>query len=178
MRRVSVVGTSGSGKSWVASRLSTKLGVPWLELDALRHQQNWEPLPDAEFVDRVASFVHQDGWVVDGNYADLVTEAVVWPAADAVVWIDLPRHLVMRRLVRRTLIRWARREELWNGNRERLRDSLHWDPDKSVIRWAWTSHARNRERYASAMTDPRWRRLRFIRLTSPDEIRRYLDETA
>ncbi|WP_188193780.1 hypothetical protein [Nonomuraea sp. SYSU D8015] len=34
------------------------------------------------------------GWVVDGDYS-LVSD-LVWSRADTVVWIDLPRHIVMR----------------------------------------------------------------------------------
>jgi adenylate kinase family enzyme len=55
MRRVSVVGTSGSGKTTVTAALSARLVVPHLELDGLRHQPGWVPLPDGEFVARVAA---------------------------------------------------------------------------------------------------------------------------
>ena len=34
MRRVSVVGNSGAGKSRFAQRLAAELGAPWVELDA------------------------------------------------------------------------------------------------------------------------------------------------
>ena len=174
MPRISVVGTSGSGKSWLASRLASELGLPYLELDAIRHQADWEPLPDAEFIDQVKSFVATDGWVVDGNYFALVTEPLVWPRADTVVWIDLPRSSVMRQLTGRTLKRWLCRQELWNGNHERLRDVLSWDPYRSIIRWAWLSYKANRERYEAAIGDPRWEALTFVRLRSEAEMRRFL----
>lgn len=170
VRRISVVGTSGSGKSRLATRLATQLGLPRLELDAIRHQPNWEPLPDADFADQVKRFTEQDGWVVDGNYFSVVTEPIVWPRADTVIWIDLPRRTVMRQLTARTARRAATREELWNGNRERLRDILSWDPNRSVLRWSWTTHARNRERYEATMRDPRWQDLDFIRLRTRTEV--------
>jgi adenylate kinase family enzyme len=171
VRRISVVGTSGSGKSWLASRLASELGIPRLELDAIRHQPDWVPLPDAEFVLLVSCFVAQDAWVVDGNYFDLVTEPVVWSVADTVLWIDLPRARVMRQVLQRTIKRWFLREELWNGNRERLRDTVRWDPEKSIVRWSWTSYERNHVRLQAARADPRWDHLRFIRLGSPQEMR-------
>jgi adenylate kinase family enzyme len=172
---VSVVGTSGSGKSWLAARLAGDLGVSHLELDALRHQPDWVPLPDSEFVQRVSSFVTGDAWVVDGNYFDLVTEPVVWPAADTVVWIDLPKATVIRQVLARTLKRWTLRQELWNGNREKLRDTIRWDPQKSIVRWTWESYDPNRERYAAAMSSSRWKHLKFIRLGSHQEMRRLLE---
>jgi adenylate kinase family enzyme len=45
MRRVSVVGNSGSGKTTFAAELAWRMGVPCLELDAVFHQPGWVPLP-------------------------------------------------------------------------------------------------------------------------------------
>jgi adenylate kinase family enzyme len=176
VRRVSVVGTSGSGKSWLASRLATKLAARHLELDGLRHQPGWQSLPDTQFVEQVRHFVrdHQC-WVVDGNYFSLVTGPVVWPLADTVIWIDLPKPVVVRQVAWRTVKRGVLRQQLWNGNRERVRDILRWDPDKSIVRWSWTSHGPLRERYAAAMTDTAWQHLEFVRLTSSRDMRGFLD---
>ena len=174
MLRVSVVGASGSGKSWVASQVAARLGVPYLELDAVRHQPNWQELPDAQFLEEVQRFVTQDRWVVDGNYFSVVTEPAVWSAADTVIWVDLPKGAVMRQVAWRTLKRVVQRKELWNGNRERLRDLLHWDPYRSIIRWSWTNYRVVRERYEAAMADSRWQHLEFVRLRSRDQVGRYV----
>ena len=176
MQRISVVGTSGSGKSWVASRLASKLCLPHLELDALRHQSGWRELPDSQFLELVSRFVEQEGWVVDGNYFSIVTEPAVWPTADTVIWIDLPKTAVMKQVIWRTLKRGALRQELWNGNRENLWDMLRWDPYKSIVRWSWTSYEVVRNRYQAAIEDERWRHLRFIQLRSQEEMRRFVDD--
>jgi len=46
VRRVSVVGVSGSGKTTVARALAARLGVPHVELDAIYHQPGWTGLDD------------------------------------------------------------------------------------------------------------------------------------
>lgn len=172
MQRVTVVGNSGSGKTTLAGRLAVRLDVPHLELDSLKHQAGWEPLPVDEMRRRVAIFAAGERWVIDGNYIQV--RDVVWPRADTVVWIDLPRSLVMWRVTKRTLGRWLHRTELWNGNRESARDWLSWDPQRSVIRWAWVQHREYRQMYEAARGDPRWRHLRFVRLTSPAALDRWL----
>lgn len=173
MRRISVVGIPGSGKSTIARELAALLDVPVLELDALYHQPDWTQLPDDEFARRTAELVRTDGWVIDGNYS-AVREDVVWAGADTVVWLDLPRRVVMTRLVRRTVRRTLTRQELWNGNRERATNLTSWDPHRSILRWAWTRFRPYRERYEAALGDPTWDHLRFVRLRTPDEVARFM----
>jgi adenylate kinase family enzyme len=172
VRRISVVGISGAGKSTVSRALARDAGLPFAELDAIFHQPGWVPLDEGEFRRRVAEVAAGDAWVIDGNYS--AVRPLVWARADTVIWIDLPRLLVMRRLVWRTLRRVALRAELWNGNRERWANFFSWNPEKSVISWAWTRHPVYRQRYAAAMQDPAYAQLRFVRLRSRADVRRFL----
>jgi adenylate kinase family enzyme len=172
VRRVSVVGTSGAGKSTFAFALAGVLGVPWVELDSVYHQADWTPLPVSEFRSRVLAVASGPCWVIDGSYS--VVRDLVWARADTVVWLDLPRRTVMRRLVFRTLRRVAGRVELWNGNRERWRNVFAWDDQESVIAWAWKTHDSRRERYAASLAEPAASHLRVVRLRSPRAVRRFL----
>ena len=172
MQRVSVVGNSGSGKTTIAAELATLIGAPHLELDSVFHQPGWVPLPAPEFRARVADFTAAPRWVVDGNYS--AVRDLVWSRADTVVWLDLPRWQVMRQLVARTIRRAAHRAELWNGNVEPWSNFLHLDPEQSIIAWAWSRHQVYRDRYLRAMIDPGATQLRFIRLTTPGEVRDFL----
>ena len=175
MRRVSVVGTSGVGKSTFASGLALVLGAPFLELDSLQHQADWTPLLVEEFRARVALVADGECWVIDGNYSRV--QDLVWARADTVIWIDLPRLTVMRRIVWRTLRRVGGRVELWNGNRERWRNFFSLDKEESVIVWAWQTYAANRARYEEAMADPAHGHLRFVRLRSPAAVRHFLSRS-
>lgn len=177
MRRISVVGIPGSGKSTIAQELGALLEVPVLELDSIFHQANWTQLPDDEFVRQTAELVRTDGWVIDGNYS-AVREDVIWPGADTVVWLDLPRRVVMTRLVRRTVRRTLTRQELWNGNRERSTNLTSWDPHRSILRWAWTRFQPYRDRYETAIDDPTWDHLRFVRLRTSDDVARFMSACA
>ncbi|MGW6421667.1 hypothetical protein ACWF82_03240 [Nocardia sp. NPDC055053] len=176
-RRISVVGTSGSGKSTLARRISRMLDIPYVELDAIHHQAGWTPMAEPEFRAAVSERTGGDAWVVDGNYRGKLGD-LVWRRADTVVWLDLPKPIVMAQIVRRTVGRALTRRELWNGNRERWRDMLSFDPQRSVILWAWTTHAQNRIRYQTAQIDPAYQDLDFVRLSSRRAVRAFLDELA
>jgi adenylate kinase family enzyme len=168
VRRICVVGNSGSGKTTLATALAVAMAVPYLELDSVFHQADWQPLPADKFRSVVSAFAAGDDWVIDGNYSTV--QGIVWQRADTVAWLDPPRRRVMRQIVWRTVRRLARRTELWNGNREPWSNLFRADPEKSVIRWAWTRDRIYRERYVRAQADPAHARLEFVRLRSPAEI--------
>lgn len=175
MRRVSVVGNSGSGKSTLSSGLAAVLQVPHLELDAIFHQPNWTALDADEFGARVADFVAADGWVVDGNYK--AVRPIVWAHVDTVAWLDLPRRVVMRQVVGRSLRRVFTRRVLWNGNRESARNLLRWQ-DENIVVWAWRNHARYAEEFIDAAIDPAHEHIRFVRIASRAEAREFIADAA
>lgn len=167
MRRVSVVGVSGAGKSTLARQLAHTLGVPHVELDGIYHQPNWTPLDPEEFAQKVREVAAGPAWVIDGNYSSI--RYIVWARADTVVVLDLPRWRVMSQLLARTLRRAITGEELWNGNREHLRNLVSRDPERNILLWSWTTHAKNRRRYRDPARDPRWSALTFRRVRSRRE---------
>jgi adenylate kinase family enzyme len=167
MQRVSVVGSSGSGKTTVARRLADALVAPHVELDALFWGPDWSEVGADDFAERVLAATGGDVWVVDGNYQSKIG-MLVWDRADTVVWLNPPRWRAMVQVVGRTVRRAATGEELWSGNRETWRGLRFWRGEESILWWAWTSYGRTRDRYEEAMraapsTGPHWHRLRTRR---------------
>ena len=169
-RRVCVKGTMGSGKSTFGAELARRLGVPWIELDALHHGPNWSA-PTAEAFQarmREAMEACPDGWVIDGNYDSKLGEMIVG-AADTIVWLDLPLRVTFPRLWRRTMHRIRNDVELWGGNRETWRDQFA--SRESIFLWAVRSHRKHRREWPSRFGgDPR-----LVRLRSDAEARRWMD---
>jgi adenylate kinase family enzyme len=142
MQRVNVVGTSSSGKSTLARTLAERLGVPCIELDALHWEPNWTEAPTEVMRERVRAAIGPDSWVVDGNYS--AVRDLVWARADTVVWLDLPLRTILARYAGRTVRRIRGREELWSGNRERIRHLLGRD---SLLWWILSTYRRRRRDY-------------------------------
>jgi adenylate kinase family enzyme len=179
VRRVVIVGNSGSGKTTLADQVAERLGVPHVELDAHYHQGGWTPRPVQEFADAVrealaAADATAAGWVVCGNYRPVRTQ--IWARADTIVWLDLPRPIVMWRVTSRSFVRVVRRTELWNGNREVVGNllALH-DPERSLVRWAWDGVEGYRRMYVPEMASATWADLRWYRLRSPGAVATWLE---
>ena len=164
---------SGSGKTTTARRIAERLGHPWIELDAVFWGPNWKQ-PDREaFRESVAEMTGGFEWVVDGNYGSWAAD-IIWDRADTIVWLDMARHTVMRRIAVRTLGRMAFRRELWNGNRERFANLIKTAPEDNIVLWAWTQYHPLRKRYEEWTSDPRFAHLDVIRLRRPGEVETWL----
>ena len=138
MKKVSIIATtSGNGKTTIGRELARRLGVPFVELDALVHGPSWTETPDDELREQVSRIVAGEGWVIDGTYFRKIGDLVIRDA-DLVVWLDLPIRVWFPRLVRRTWRRWRGDEELWNGNKESVKDAL-WGRE-SLFAWAFRQH--------------------------------------
>jgi len=159
-----VVGTSGAGKSTLARELSMRLGIPHIELDALRHGPNWTETPNELFRERLAEAVSGKFWVVDGNYG--FARDITWSRATHLVWLDYSLPLVAARVIRRTARRIFEREVLWNGNREDLRSAVS---REGVIWWALSTHRRRRRQLTALFADPVYMHLERVRVRSPRE---------
>jgi adenylate kinase family enzyme len=170
VRRVSVIGGSCTGKTTLSRELARRLGVPHVELDALHHEAGWTEAT-AEVLQRrldAALAAAPDGWVVDGNYHGKLGTSVL-ERADTVVFLDLPYGLALRRVLRRTAGRILSRKELWNGNRETLRNALSRD---SIVWWVVTQHGKYRQTWPDRYG--RFPHLRVVRLHTPREVRDFL----
>ena len=169
--RVSVIGSSGAGKTTVGRRLAAHMEVPFVELDAVYHGPGWCELSDAEFRRQVDQATATSEWVCDGNYA--VVRPIIWERATDVVWIDPPRAVVMTQVIARSVSRALTGRELWNGNKERMRTWL--DPEHP-IRWAWSQYDRKRVEYPRRLAQPENAHLRVHRVRSRRAARRLLHE--
>ncbi len=171
--RIVVVGSTGSGKTTLARELAHLHGVAHVELDALNWDPNWTQAPAEVFRQRVAAALEgREGWVVDGNYSR--ARDLVWPRATHIVWLDFPLRIVLWRLFWRTLRRWWRQEELWNGNRERFSDNFL--SKDSLFLWAIQTHRRRRREFPALFQAPEHEHIHVVRLRSPAETTAWLKE--
>jgi adenylate kinase family enzyme len=135
MQRVLVIGSGGSGKTTVARELADVLRLPLVHLDALYWRPGWTPTPPHEWKEVVARLILEPRWVMDGNYGGTLDMRL--KACSAVVFLDLPRHVCLWRVVGRSFrYRGRTRPDVAPGCAERLT----WE----FVEWVWTYPKRRR----------------------------------
>ena len=146
-QRILLVGSSNSGKSTLSQVLSKCLALPVYEIDDFAWQPQWR-MHNLDIIrGRVADIVSQDAWILVGNYGS--TQDISWPEADVVIWLDLPRHVLMKRVILRCLHRVVTQTPVCNGNYETFAGSfLHKD---SLVLWVWNHYHSIQQRYQNRL---------------------------
>jgi adenylate kinase family enzyme len=166
-RRVLVAGTTGVGKTTTAARIGAALGLPHTEIDALYHGPRWEPRES--FIADVEAYTSEPAWVTEWQYRPV--RALLAERADTLVWIDLPDHVALWRLIRRTLRRRLRRIELWNGNVEPPLWTVFTDPGH-IVRWGISTRNSTRRSVPALVRDEP--HLRIVHLRSQRDVDRFV----
>lgn len=174
MKKINVVGTSGSGKSTFSRMLADKLDYPHLEMDAMFWKPNWQESTDQEFFATLESKLADEHWVLDGNYNRTVP--IKWQHVDTVVWIDYSFSRTLYQAVKRAFLRSITKQELWpqTGNVESFRKSFL--SKDSVILWTLKTYKSHRTRYQQAISNPEYCHINFIRITSPKKAKAFVDK--
>ena len=137
MQRVLVMGSSGSGKSTFARRLSELTGIPFVSLDALYWRPGWVASDNAGFEERVTEVARQPRWVMDGNYTRYGAGELRRRTSDTVIWFDLPRRSCMLGITKRIAGSYGQvRPEMADGCQERM--------DFEFFRYVWTYRQKQR----------------------------------
>jgi len=166
MQRIAIVGNAGGGKSTLARRLSTALGLPLYEVDGLQWRPGWTPAPADEIASAHARWLAQPAWIIDGWGG--------WPAmrarferADTVVLVDFPLAVHYA---------WALKRQALAA----LGRSPHWPPPGCralpitgrLLRLMWRIHVHMRPQLLALVEAQRDDR-RVVHLRSPGALERF-----
>lgn len=172
MKKINIVGTSGSGKSTFGREMATKLSYPYIEMDAIFWLPNWQQASDDAFFSELIAQLEQKEWILDGNYSR--TAHIKWANADTVIWIDYSFIRTIYQATKRALIRCITKKELWQntGNVESFKQTFF--SRKSILLWTLQNFKSNRTRYTKVFNDPQFCHIKFIRLTNPKMARSFI----
>ena len=87
--KIAIMGYAGSGKTCLAKYLSEKFHIPVMHLDEVKYTREWKPIDDSRVLPKVARFLENEHWIIDGNYTYLFQKERL-DAADHILLMLLP----------------------------------------------------------------------------------------
>ena len=99
--RVSVVGSSGSGKTTFGKAIAARLGLPTWSSTRSSTNRAGPSYPTTSSRPACATPPPGTRWVVDGNYG--VVRPIVLERATTVAWLDYSRPRCMQQVIRRSV---------------------------------------------------------------------------
>lgn len=168
-----VIGISGSGKTTFATRVSKALGIPQIELDLLNWRPGWYNryvLEFEAFRNDVAQAISQESWVLAGGYTRI--RPMILERANMVIWLDLPKSVVLRQVFWRSLKRATDGKPILNGNHETF---LRWFGKGHPIQIVWNNFKRKQESFKAQLASPEAAHLKLIQCRSRREVEAAFD---
>ncbi len=171
MKKINVIGTSGSGKSTFSKKLACVLDYPCIEMDQVYWGKNWAEPDDNTFFNKLESRLKSECWVLDGNYSR--TNHIKWREADTIIWIDFSFSRTLFQAIKRAIKRIISQQELWpgTGNKETLGKLFSGD---SIVLWTLKCYHNNKIRYSKLPQLPDLKHISIIRLKTPQACEDYL----
>ena len=96
-----IIGNSGSGKTWLATRLAANTETSIVHLDDIFWQPGgFDEKRPADEVDRLIAHSKQNSsWIVEGVFGELAER--YFPEADLLIWLDIEWAICHARLMAR-----------------------------------------------------------------------------
>ncbi|MEP7162371.1 MAG: hypothetical protein ABI747_01240 [Candidatus Moraniibacteriota bacterium] len=164
MKKILVIGCSGTGKSTFSQKLQAKLGIPLIHLDHQYWKPGWVRPDETEWEKHVQDLLQEEKWIMDGNYSGTFDLRI--PAADSVILLDRSRWLCAYRVVKRA----------FQGRTEPEIPSCSERVSFELLRWIlWRYPRRSRKKILEMLEGLRVEKKIFI-LKSEKEVEQFLAE--
>lgn len=104
-KRIHIIGSVGSGKTTLAKEISSRLDIPYYELDNvvwIRHKSGDIKRTEQEREEYLNSIIQSDSWIIEGVHnEDWVSNC--FHSADLIIFLDTKYSLRTYRIIKRFL---------------------------------------------------------------------------
>jgi adenylate kinase family enzyme len=164
MKKVSVIGCPGAGKTEFSRQLAKATNLPLTHLDFIYHDNHYDYTTNRDsWRKRVTKLVIQKSWIIDGNYKS--TFDIRLPASNTIILLDYPTYICLwRAMKRRVQYRASVRKDMPSNWKEKLDGNFFW----FIVRF----RARNAKRMRELLQQ--YKDKEIVIFTHPKQAAKYL----
>ncbi len=129
MKRICIIGGSGTGKTTLAKNLGKQLNLPVYYIDGIHHLKNWEIRDKDERDKIILEIINKDKWIIDGTYKSTLKQRL--EKADYVIYLDYSTFAQIRGILGRFVKKHGKEKEEIPGCKEKM----SWDFFWWVVNW-------------------------------------------
>ena len=165
MKKILILGNSGSGKSTFAINLSKHLNIKCLHLDKLVYPDSWDKPEHQNMEKEVSLFVNDDSWIIDGNYLNHALER--FDLCDTIFFLDINRFVCLHSVV-------SRKRKYQGKDRVSRSSKVDEKLNRSFLNWVFFGfYATSRKKIKKLLKETN---KKVVILKSRKQVNKYLEE--
>lgn len=135
-KRIIIIGSAGSGKSYLAKKIAEATEYPLIHLDNEFWKPGWIETPRDEWIEKQKKLIDCEKWIIDGNYDS--TLEIRFKACDAVIFLDINRFVCIYGAIKR---HGRKRSDLPDYCAEKYNKDFF-----DFLKWIWNFPKRSRNK--------------------------------
>lgn len=164
-----IIGSSCSGKTTLGKRLAKITHAKIIDIDELHWKPNWQSTPSAQLIPKIEKEIWgEPRWIISGNYRE--TMPTTMPQATCVIWLDYPLTLLLRRMLKRTIIRVITQQEICNGNKETIKGTFF--EKNNLFSYTIRTYPKRKQQFPQIIKT--YPHLKFIQIKSPKQLEKFI----
>ena len=117
LNKIYILGPAGSGKSFLANKLSKLLDIPHYDLDEIYWiEKATKKRPESKWKPMLNKILKNNKWIIEGVFSSWVDNAL--KKADAIIWLDFSSKIISWRIFKRYI------KEKITGKKVFIKDAL------------------------------------------------------
>lgn len=129
MKKICIIGGSGTGKTTLAENLGKRLDLPVYHIDGIHHLDNWQIRDKKERDKIIIEKADEDKWIIDGTYRSTLQYRL--DKADFIIYLDYSTIAQVKGVLGRFIKNHGKEKKEIPGCNERMNLKFFW----FVVNW-------------------------------------------
>ena len=126
--KIHIIGCSGTGKTYLAKKLSNKYSIPHYDLDNIYWDNSFQKYGIKTEIEKrdklLQDILEEDSWIIEGIYYKWLEQS--FKNADIIYILDLPKYIYKFRIIKRFTKRKLKLETSKKETLKSLLELLKW----------------------------------------------------